>query len=174
MIIEFTIDGNPFGKQRPYFTSFRGGSRGIKRKETILHENIARETWHQVYKGKKEFEGDISIYIEAFYQIPQSWPKWKQQAAEFDIIRPNRKGPLKADVDNVCKWIMDSLNPNKIGHKTLEGTGVYRDDGQVVDLQIVSHYSHQPRTKVRIDARPKLDTNEIKKKVKERLKNGSI
>lgn len=175
MIIQFTIKGNPFGKQRPYFTSFRGGARGIKRKETILHENIARETWHQVFKGQKEFEGDISIKITAYYKIPQSWSKWKRQAAELQIIRPNRKGPLKPDVDNVCKWIMDSLNPSKIGHKTVPFSGVFKDDGQVVDLSISSYYSNDPKTEVLIEAKPQLSTEEIKKKVKERLKeNGSV
>lgn len=174
MKIVFTITGNPFGKQRPYIVRGRNGMRGIKRKESILHENVAREAWHQIYNGKKENDWDISIKIQAFYVIPKSWPKWKKQAALFGYLRPNKKGPLKPDVDNVAKWIMDSLNPAKIGHKTVEGTGVYRDDGQVVDLSFSSFYSDNPRTEVTIIASEKPDMEEIKKKVKERLKNDSL
>lgn len=173
MVISFTIDGNPFGKQRPYIVRNSRGPHGIKRKESILHENIAREAWHQVYQGKQA-EWDVYLDIKAFYKIPQSWPKWKQNAARFGYLKPNKKGPLKPDVDNVAKWIMDSLNPSKIGRKTIPNSGIYADDGAVVDLHISSYYSDKPRTEVKIVTQPKPDMNEIKKKVKERLKNDSV
>lgn len=171
MVITFEISGVPFGKQRPYVVRGRNGVHGIKRKESILHENLAREAWHQAINLKQEFDWDISLDLTAYYPIPKkSWPQWKQNAARFGYIRPNRKGPSKPDADNVAKWVMDSLNPNKIGHKAIPNSGIYADDGQVVHLSIDSYYSDDPRTVVRIEATPKPDMNEIKKKVKERLK----
>lgn len=159
--IKFTIPGNPFGKQRPYVVN----KRGIKRKETVLHENIAREAWHNAYSGKT-FEWDIALDIIAYYQIPKGWPKWKQQAARLGYIRPNKKGPSKPDVDNVSKLIMDSLNPTKIGKKTVPNTGIYKDDGQVVHLAIDSYYSDDPRAEVTVTAYKKPDLAQIKEKVK--------
>lgn len=165
MIFKFTIPGNPFGKQRPYVVN----KRGIKRHKTILHENIAREAWHQSYKGKQN-DWDIALDLVAYYEIPKSWPKWKQEAARLKLIRPNRKGPSKPDVDNVCKLVMDSLNPAKVGHRTIPNTGIYSDDGQVVHLAINSYYSDDPRTEVKITASLKPDLQEIKSKVKENKK----
>ena len=118
LIIKFTIPGNPFGKQRPYF----GNRRGFKRSKTTLHENLAREAWHQVYDGTVA-TWDVAIDLKAYYCIPKSWPKWKQKAALLGYIRPNKKGPKKPDVDNVSKLVMDSLNPAKVGHRNLPNTG---------------------------------------------------
>lgn len=161
MIFKFTIPGNPFGKQRPYVAHHRG----FKRHKSILHENIAREAWHQSYRGKTN-EGDVKLDLKAFYQIPKSWPKWKKEAARLNFIKPNRKGPSKPDVDNVSKLVMDSLNPAKIGRKTVPNTGVYLDDGQVVHLAIDSYYSDNPRVEVTVEILEELNTDEIKRKVK--------
>lgn len=165
MIIKFIIPGNPFGKQRPYV----GNRHGFKRKETVLHENIAREAWHQAYSGKT-YNGNVSIDLIAYYCIPISWPKWKQRAAKYGYIRPHRKGPKKPDVDNVCKLVMDSLNPTKIGRKTMTNTGVYEDDGQVVDLKISSYYSENPRIEAIVNATEEEDPELLKKLVKEHEK----
>lgn len=162
LIIKFTIPGNPFGKQRPYF----GNRRGFKRSKTTLHENLAREAWHQVYDGAVA-TWDVAIDLKAYYCIPKSWPKWKQKAALLGYIRPNKKGPKKPDVDNVSKLVMDSLNPAKVGHRNLPNTGIYEDDGQVVHLAIDSWYSDNPRVEVTVNALPMPDVEEIKKKVKE-------
>lgn len=161
MRIEFTIPGNPFGKQRPYVVN----RHGIKRKESVLHENIAREAWHNEYSGKP-FEWSIALDITAYYQIPKSWAKWKQKAARLGYIRPNKKGPSKPDVDNVSKLIMDSLNPTKIGRKTVPNTGIYEDDGQVVHLTIDSYYSVNPRVVVIVTAYEKPDLAKIKEEMK--------
>lgn len=161
MKIKFTIPGNPFGKQRPFVAHHRG----FKRKESVLHENIAREAWHQAYSDKL-FDGNVSIDLTAYYCIPASWPKWKQEAAKLGCIRPHHKGPKKPDVDNVCKLIMDSLNPVKVSRKTVPNTGVYEDDGQVVDLNISSYYSENPRVEAVVDAYPEMDPAELKAMVK--------
>lgn len=160
MIIKFTIPGNPFGKERPYVVHHHG----IKRPKSVLHENIAREAWHKKYSGKT-LDWDVALDIKAFYRIPDSWAKWKKEAARRGYIKPNKKGPSKPDVDNVSKLVMDSLNPTKIGHKIVPNTGIYQDDGQVTHLAIDSYYSDNPRVEVTVNAQEKPDLTEIKTKM---------
>lgn len=65
---------------------------------------------------------------------------------------------------------MDSLNPTKIGRKTVPNTGVYEDDGQVVDLKISSYYSENPRIEAIVNATEEEDPELLKKLVKEHEK----
>lgn len=167
MIIKFTIDGNPFGKQRPLVAH----RHGIKRPETRIYERKARGTWNRVYRSP-EFTGAVKIDLKAYYPIPQSWAKWKKEAARKKLIRPIRKSKLKPDVDNVCKMIMDSLNPETYRRQKV-GPGVYLDDGQVVHLSIESWYSDSPRVEVTIDAQQEAAANEIKEKLKKLPKDES-
>lgn len=69
MVITFEIPGAPFGKQRPYVVRGRNGVHGIKRKESVLHENVAREAWHQAINLKQEFDWDIALDLTLYYPI---------------------------------------------------------------------------------------------------------
>lgn len=165
MIIKFTIEGNPFGKQRPLVAH----RHGVKRPETRVYERKARGTWNRVYNSK-EFTGAVKIDLQAYYQIPKSWAKWKKEAAKLNLIRPIRKSKLKPDVDNVGKMIMDSLNPETFRRQKV-GPGIYLDDGQVVQLNVESWYSEKPRVEVTVDAQEEPDIDEIKSKVKKLMKD---
>lgn len=161
MKIQFTIPGNPFGKQRPYVAN----GRGFKRPKSVMKENLAREAWHQKFNGK-EAEWDVYLDILAYCAIPKSWPKWKQEAARLGILRPNKKGPNSPDLDNVLKWVADSCNPATVHRKTIKGTGIYKDDGQIVHMNIDGWYSDNPRTEVIITALKKPTIAELKELVK--------
>lgn len=169
--VTFVIPGNPFGKQRPLVvkTSYRGG-RGIKRKETIAYENKARYYWRNAYKGDYDLENPVSLILTAYYQIPDSWPKWKKEAARQGLIRPMKKSSIKPDVDNVTKMIMDSLNQTSINRKHVPNTGLYKDDGQVVDQEIHAFYSDEPRVEVDAYILEKPDLKSLKIQMGESLK----
>jgi Holliday junction resolvase RusA-like endonuclease len=74
----------------------------------------------------------ISMRVIAFYGIPVSWSKRKQQQAISGQLIPG-----KPDLDNVAKAVLDALN----------GV-IYLDDKQVVRLVAEKKYSFDPRVEV--------------------------
>lgn len=73
--------------------------------------------------------GPVEITIKAIFEIPQSWPKWKRQAAIDLEILPT----LKPDLDNIEKSVMDGFNEV-----------VWNDDTQVVKSTKVKYYGEKP------------------------------
>ena len=71
----------------------------------------------------------------AYYGIPKSSSKKKHKLMLFKVFRPTKK----PDVDNLAKVILDSINDI-----------AYKDDVQVVDLQVRKFYSENPRVVVTI------------------------
>ncbi len=71
----------------------------------------------------------------AYYGIPKSTSKKKHKLMLFKAVRPTKK----PDCDNLCKIYLDALN-----------AVAYKDDVQVVDLQVRKFYSENPRVVVTI------------------------
>ena len=71
----------------------------------------------------------------AYYGIPKSASKKKHKLMLAKVYRPLKK----VDVDNLCKSYLDALNEI-----------AYKDDVQVVDLQVRKFYSENPRVVVTI------------------------
>lgn len=95
-------------------------------KETTDYENrvkaAARRAWGEAEPSLRPIELQVTIHVE----IPESWPKWKREAATRGEILPTGV----PDVDNVVKAISDAMN----------GV-VYRDDGQVATVDAVKLYA---------------------------------
>lgn len=131
----FVISGVPIGKQRARtYTTNRGLVRTITPDKTRNYES--RVAWE--YKRQCPniyFVGELEVVIKAYYDIPKSWSKKKQQQAAAGIIRPN----VTPDCDNIAKAILDSLN--KV---------CYDDDKAIQDLHIHKYYSNEPRCEVTI------------------------
>lgn len=67
----------------------------------------------------------IEIDITAFYLVPKSWSKKKQEAVRTGDIKPT----VKPDIDNIVKIVLDGLN------------GVaFTDDKQVIEIQAQKCY----------------------------------
>lgn len=71
----------------------------------------------------------------AYYGIPKSTSKKKHKLMLFKALRPTKK----PDIDNIAKAVLDSIN--RIA---------YKDDSQIVDLQVRKFYSENPRVVVTI------------------------
>ena len=82
--------------------------------------------------GEQRFpdEAYIKVRIQAFYEVPKSCSKVRRTAMLNGELLPAKK----PDIDNVVKAVLDALN--KVA---------YRDDNQVVELQIRKQYSERPR-----------------------------
>ncbi len=149
MKIKFTVLGEPQGKGRPRFGGKTKEGKPITRTpdKTILYENLIVTEYRRQAGSAKFPDGEIlDMRIIAYFSIPTSASKKKQQQMESGEIRPAKK----PDMDNIVKVVADSLN--KVA---------YHDDAQVVDCQIRNFYSRNPRIEVVI-----LTANEQRKELK--------
>lgn len=124
MVYKFTIPGEPTGKGRPRVMKW--GT--YTPEKTILYENLVKTA----YNGEL-MQGALGMEVKAYYQIPVSAPKKKQEMMRKLELLPTKK----PDCDNVLKIIADALN--KIA---------YNDDSQIVYAKIEKLYSDAPRVEV--------------------------
>ena len=77
----------------------------------------------------------LDMRLTAYFAIPASTSKKRQQLMRDKVIRPTKK----PDMDNIIKIIADALN------------GIaYYDDSQIVDTAVRKFYSDEPRVVVKI------------------------
>lgn len=131
MIATFIVPGEPKGKQRPRFNSKT--KKTYTPKETKDYECKIRNSYNMCCG--EFFDGAVKANITCYYAIPKSFSKGKKEKAMHNKIFPL----VKPDLDNVAKVILDSLN------------GIaYKDDSQVVELNIKKVYSENPLVKVEL------------------------
>lgn len=134
MQISFTVPGEPQGKGRPRFSQKNG--RTYTPDKTVLYENLIRTEYLRQCPGLRFADKEpLAMRIQAYYSIPVSVSKKRQQAMEAGEIRPVRK----PDADNIIKVVADSLNQ-----------AAYRDDADLVKVELEKFYSWQPRIEVEI------------------------
>lgn len=138
-MIVFTIPGEPVSQGRP-----RAGKiqRGPKRGQTVLYDPIESKTYKRYvsliarqHAPKTPLEGPLSVRIKIYRNIPKSTTKKDRALISEGIKRPI----TKPDNTNYAKGIEDALNGI-----------IYKDDSQIVDLQIQKYYSDDPRVEVRV------------------------
>ena len=133
-MITFLVEGKPQGKARArtFYNKRMGKMQSITPEQTKDYESLIRWSYKAAggqYLGEKL----ISVDIQAFYPIPQSFSKKKKEAAVSEQIRPT----TKPDCDNVAKAVLDALN------------GVaYYDDNQVVCLSVNKYYGETGYLKI--------------------------
>lgn len=132
MKINFIIQGKVQAKQRPRFN----GKFAYTPRETVAYENWVKTCYLEKYKGQRPLEKPLKVKIIAYYDIPKSTSKKKQQQMLNNEIFPT----VKPDTDNIAKSILDSLNKF-----------AFKDDTQVTKLEIEKKYSRTPRIYVKIE-----------------------
>lgn len=147
--VHFLIEGEPFGKQRPKFNGTGKFVRVYTPKQTTDYEKKVAKAYREV-AGDFSFEDKpIAITIYAFHQVPKSYTKKVQEQIKSQEILATRK----ADIDNICKIILDGLN--KVA---------FHDDSQVVKATISKHYVFDhPCVYVRIKEATKEDMEDGEK-----------
>ena len=126
-ILFFSIPGSPVGKGRPRFT--RTG-RSYTPDKTARYENLIALAFREKFPNWTPWDGEVEMTMTAYFEIPKSWSKKKQEKARQHKIRP-KKTP---DLDNISK-MKDALN------------GIaWKDDAQVVrELNIKEYSEDGPR-----------------------------
>lgn len=135
----FTIPGKPQGKARArtFYNPKTKGMSSMTPEKTVLYENLIATCYLQE-AGEERFSDDayLKVRIQAFYEIPKSSTKTKKAAMAAGEILPDKK----PDIDNIAKAVLDALNEV-----------AYRDDTQVVELQMRKKYSDRPRLEICIE-----------------------
>ncbi|WP_299084869.1 RusA family crossover junction endodeoxyribonuclease [uncultured Paraglaciecola sp.] len=138
--IEFNVPGKPRGKARVW-TDGRSGRKFVDKKTRDYMDQIVwclRQAQRAVLKPTKR---PINIRVEAVFEVPVSWPKWKRQAALAGDIAPT----VKPDDDNIAKIVRDALN------------GVlFADDQQVISSTDDKRYGEKPHLRVIVSVSDKL------------------
>jgi len=130
---ELVLAGDPVGKGRPRFSKATGHVY-TPEKSARFEERLAWAA-QSVWQGKPLMDGQIIMFINAYFSIPVSKPKdWKLRAMA-GIVRPVKK----PDIDNIVKGVADALN--KV---------VYVDDTQIVMVKAAKFYSDKPRIEIKI------------------------
>lgn len=133
--ITFVVYGEPVAKGRPRFFR-RGPYVGVYTPDKTRNAETGMYFQASAAKPAKPWEGAVRMVIAVYKSIPKSWSKDKASKAELGYIQP----VTKPDWDNYGKLVSDALN------------GLYyRDDSQVVEVQVVKKYSTEPRTVVVVE-----------------------
>lgn len=129
----FKIPGKIQAKQRPRFANGRVYTPG----QTVNYENLVKLCYsdYSMLNKWKALEGAIRAEIEVFMPIPKSDSKLVKARKREGHIRPI----IKPDLDNAAKSILDALN------------GIaYKDDSQVVEVEVKKFYSDEPAVYVKL------------------------
>lgn len=133
----FTIPGPPVGKARPKVVRLKNGfSHTYTPDKTVSYEELTRVRYQDAAKGFKFADSaQLCIQITACFPIPASKSKKVKAAMLARQIKPAKK----PDCDNIMKIICDALNGF-----------AYKDDAQIVLVQIGKEYAEDGRTVVKI------------------------
>lgn len=136
VLIKFTIPGEATAQGRPRAGKTKTGkTRMYDPQKSKDYKSYVRLVASQ-YMPKNQLEGQISMHLKIYRQIPKSMTKKLRKASIEEIHRPI----TKPDCSNIAKGIEDALNGL-----------IYKDDSQIVDLHVSKFYSENPRVEVVIN-----------------------
>ncbi|MGS5517699.1 RusA family crossover junction endodeoxyribonuclease [Clostridioides difficile] len=132
MKINFTIDGEPIGKERPRMNSIT--KRTYTPNKTKNYEDYIKYLYQS--KVKYHFTGYIKMTLRCYYSIAKSNSKKVKEQKRNNVLRPSKK----PDIDNVVKIVADALNEI-----------AYKDDTQIVEVVASKYYSDRPRVEIELE-----------------------
>ena len=130
----FEVTGEIVGKARPRMNTYTG--KAYTPTKTKNYEYLVKQSFLLKYPNAEVVEGRASVSILALFQVPKSTSKKNSEKMLNKQISPTKK----PDIDNIAKIVLDALN--KLA---------YKDDTQVVDLNIVKAYADRERLIIKIE-----------------------
>jgi Holliday junction resolvase RusA-like endonuclease len=133
--LTFSISGTPIAKGRPRATLRGGFARLYTPAETKKYESAVKRFAALAMRGRKPFEGPLSVSIRFRLGLPKSMSK-KDQAAKLagEAAYLGTK-----DIDNLGKAVLDALNEV-----------AWVDDVQIVRLFLTKAASSNPGVDIKI------------------------
>lgn len=134
--MKLIIPGEPFGKQRPKFSSRGYGATAITPEKTVNYETFVKYLYAEKYK-QMIFSPDepLVMIIKAYKTPPTSGSKIDRNLMLSGFSLPTKK----PDWDNIGKIIADALNGR-----------AYPDDKQIISAATLKYYDENPRVEVEI------------------------
>ena len=125
MTVQFTVPGDPFGKQRPRLSQYGTAYTPAKTRayEQKMRDSYLESSSSHIYR---KLNGPIRLTVEAYFAIPKSTDRNDRLRMESGLIRPTKK----PDLDNVIKTI-DGLNGF-----------AFDDDVQIVEIRATKLYTN--------------------------------
>lgn len=130
----FEVTGEIVGKARPRMNTYTG--KAYTPTKTKNYEYLVKQSFLLKYPNAEVLEGRASVSILALFQVPKSTSKKNSEKMLNKQISPTKK----PDIDNIAKTVLDALN--KLA---------YKDDTQVVDLNIAKAYADRERLIIKIE-----------------------
>lgn len=130
----FEVTGEIVGKARPRMNTYTG--KAYTPTKTKNYEYLVKQRFLLKYPNAEVLEGRASVSILALFQVPKSTSKKNSEKMLNKQISPTKK----PDIDNIAKIVLDALN--KLA---------YKDDTQVVDLNIAKAYADRERLIIKIE-----------------------
>lgn len=133
--LSFAIVGEPCAQGRPRFSTVGGFVKAYDpAKSRDYKAYVKYVATHEAKKQRWEYtERPLWLSVIAYMGIPKSKSKKFKQAAKDGWERPTKK----PDLSNIVKGIEDALNGL-----------LYKDDSQIVKLDVTKYYSEEPRVEV--------------------------
>lgn len=127
---KYIIEGEAVSKGRPRFT--RAGHTYTP-KRTRDYEKLVRDSL-ELQKAEL-MEEPLLMKVDIYKGYLKSWTIKQREQAESGELQPFRR----PDVDNYVKSILDAAD------------GVlYKDDAQIIRLEVEKHYDKEPRVEITI------------------------
>lgn len=138
-LVTVMLPGDPVPKGRPRFRIVKPRGRPqfvsvYTDAATAAYERALAAEGQIAMRGRKPLDEALSVAVEAFIGVPDSWSAKKRVAAITGDIQP----VSRPDIDNFVKTL-DALN--KI---------VWTDDSLIVAMQSFKRYSEWPRLRVSV------------------------
>ena len=131
---QFVIEGKIKGKGRPRFSNYGKYVKAYTPADTASYENLIKLQF-RISCGDWYSEQPLKMKITAIHGIVKSASKKDKAKMLIGEIKPTKK----PDADNIVKIICDALN------------GIaYKDDTQVVELEMSKVYGEQEKVIVEI------------------------
>jgi Holliday junction resolvase RusA-like endonuclease len=130
--VTIRIPGTPVPKGRSRSTKT---GRHYTPVATVKAEEKVRLVWELHHGNRTAYAGPVAIFVTAIFEPPQSWPKWKREAA----LAGEWPHTARPDLDNLIKLVKDGLN-----------TRAFLDDSQVTNVGGCKEYGREASTSVTI------------------------
>lgn len=134
-MIEFIVPGQPVPKGRPKFARRGKNVVAYTPAKTVAYETLVQRAAGAAMAGREPTARPVRLVVALALQVPASWSKKRQAMAIAGAIRATKK----PDADNVLKGLKDGCNGI-----------VWRDDAQVVSIELSKAYGAAPHAAVSI------------------------
>ena len=127
--ITFIVPFAPVAWERTGVRWTNQGPKHYTQAQTRAWQKTVAVYGRSAMRGAAPFTGAVKLEIAFHVPIPESWAKWKREAAERGEVAPT----VKPDLDNFEKSVKDALK------------GIaWVDDAQVVQAVKSKAYSNRP------------------------------